>query len=121
MEGVAYCIATMWEVVMGEDREASSDQSRAASQQLPLLTGGVVRSAAWRQIVADVLGVALQPVEAADASAVGAAIMGWRALGEDVQPLDGGGPVIKPNMANHTRYIELFRGFAASCREGRWM
>ncbi|MHB1157307.1 MAG: gluconokinase [Phycisphaerales bacterium] len=113
MEGVAYCIAAMWDVV------GMSDSLKRVTP--PLLTGGVVRSAAWRQIVADVLGIALQPIEAADASAVGAAMLGWRAMGVNVPPPDATSPPIRPDTANHAKYVELFPAFQASCQQRNWI
>jgi gluconokinase len=45
------------------------------------LTGGITQSPVWVQIVTDVIGVTVQPIEAADASAVGAGLIGAYALG----------------------------------------
>ncbi len=79
LEGVAYCLADVWQVL-------------SAQQELRLpvrLTGGITHSPVWAQIVADVLGVPLAATEAADASAIGAAIMGLKAFGvvESMQAL----------------------------------
>jgi gluconokinase len=70
LEAVAFCLADVWEAVGG---------GHPAGQPVPL-TGGITRARLWAQIVADVLGIPLAPVEAADASALGAATVGWRAL-----------------------------------------
>lgn len=124
MEGVAFCIAAMWGVVKDEGTEGRRDEvgigSASFTSSLPLLTGGVVRSAAWRQIVADVLGIALQPIEAADASAIGAAMLGWRAMGVRVTPPLATCDPIVPNPRHHAKYVELFRAFQASCQQRGW-
>ena len=72
MEGVAYCLANIWEVLHG----ALKDGGKPV-----YLTGGISRNPVWAGIVADVLGVPMITVEAADASAVGAAMLGHLALG----------------------------------------
>jgi len=133
MEGVAFCIAVMWGVVRDEGTDGRRDEVGIGSasfpsslrplvpSSLPLLTGGVVRSAAWRQIVADVLGIALQPIEAADASAIGAAMLGWRARGVRVTPPLATGDPIVPNPRHHAKYVELFRAFQTSCQQRNWI
>jgi gluconokinase len=99
LEGVAYCLADVWDVLSGQNELL-----------LPArLTGGVTRSPLWPQIIADVLGVPLALTEAADASAVGAAMLAQLALGyaasidelvAQVQP----GQVIEPDAARHHIY-----------------
>lgn len=49
-------------------------------------SGGGTRISAWPQIIADVVGRPVRLVEQSDLSAVGAAILGWSALGEHVMP-----------------------------------
>lgn len=115
MEGVAFCIAAIYKAVGVPDL-----LKQVVPTQCALLTGGVVRSATWRQIVADVLGIALQPIEAADASAIGAAMLGWRAMGVRVTPpLATCGPIV-PNPRHHAKYVELFRAFQTSCQMRGW-
>jgi sugar (pentulose or hexulose) kinase len=80
------------------------------------LTGAISRSPLWVHILADVLGVRLAPVEAADASAVGAAMLGQWALTQ-VEGLRAGsleelaqrvmpGPLVEPDMERHAQYVE---------------
>src|SRR5258708_26398014 len=71
MEGVAYCLDDVWQVLSAET--PASGEVR--------LTGNVTHNPVWAQIVADVLGVPLIADEAADASALGAALLGHLALG----------------------------------------
>lgn len=98
-EAVAFCLADVVEAV------------QAKIVPPVRLTGGVTASRLWCGIIADVLGLAVQPVDVADASAVGAAILGHLALGhidaiDSVQPpLDR--PAIAPDEPGHRRYREL--------------
>ncbi len=84
LEAVAYCLRDVWDLITTAKQRP----------KLLRLTGGITRSPLWCQIVADVLGVTLAPLEAADASAVGAAMMGWVA----VQPTDS-----LTTLAQHVR------------------
>jgi gluconokinase len=75
------------------------------------LTGGITRSALWMQILADVLGERLAPVEAADASATGAAMLGQWALGqvgslEEAAGRVKPGEIIAPDVPRHAAYIK---------------
>ena len=71
LEAVAFCLADVWQALAINPAEIHSVQ----------LTGGIVRSPLWCQIVADVLGVPLHLSDAADASAVGAALIAGRGCG----------------------------------------
>ena len=70
MEAVAYCLRDVWELV----------HQKKDSPVLLRLTGGITQSPLWCRILADVLGVTIAPLEGADASAVGAAMVGHVAL-----------------------------------------
>jgi sugar (pentulose or hexulose) kinase len=61
----------VWEALAGD--EGQSEPAR--------LTGAIADAPIWVQIVADVLGIPLAPIRVADASALGAAILGHWALG----------------------------------------
>jgi gluconokinase len=78
MEGVAHCLADVRDALPA----AAPDAGPA------FLTGGITRTPLWAQIVADVIGEPLVAIEAADASATGAALVGMRALGR--LPSSGG-------------------------------
>jgi gluconokinase len=71
LEGIAFCLADVWQALAPQ-----GELERSAR-----LTGGITQAPVWMQVVADVLGVPLSPLQAADASAVGAAILGHWALG----------------------------------------
>jgi len=99
MEGVAYCLADVWEVLIAE--VPASGEVR--------LTGNVTHNAIWAQIVADVLGVPLSADEAADASALGAALLGHLALGhlarlEDATAGLPAGTTYQPDPRRHEYY-----------------
>lgn len=64
MEGVAFSLAALWEVL-----QPGLPSARGSIH----LTGGVTNAPLWMQILADVLGAPLKPVKVADASALGAA------------------------------------------------
>lgn len=68
LEGAAFCLADIWEA-LGPGAE-------------PVLLTGMINSwPVWAQIVSDVLGVRLAGLAAADASAVGAAMLGHYGIG----------------------------------------
>ena len=70
LEGVAYRLAEIWEA-LGTPESAEPIR----------LTGGILQSPAWAQIVCDVIGYPLTAVDRGDASAIGAAMLGFVALG----------------------------------------
>jgi len=71
LEGVAFAI-----------RDALDHVLEPGEQVAPLrLAGGGTADPAWRQMLADILGHALAPVEVAAASGLGAALLGARAAG----------------------------------------
>jgi gluconokinase len=80
------------------------------------LTGGILRSPFWAQLLSDVLGAPLSAVEAADASAAGAALVAQAALekGHSLQDLAGRirpGRRWSPDSARHETYRLLLEEF----------
>ena len=76
----------------------------------------VKRSPLWMQILADVLGESLRPVEVSDASVAGAAMLGFKALGRaaSIGALAAhvsASPAVRPDPARHERYLELHQHF----------
>jgi gluconokinase len=112
LEGVAYCLADVWDIVAG----------RSVLRTPTRLTGRVTHSPVWAQIIASVLGVPLALTEAADASAVGAAMLGQLAMGyagsiEELTDQVKHGRVIEPDPhcmqvyeAGHEQFRELYAG-----------
>lgn len=103
LEGVAFCLAEVWEIVKG-----------SASARL---TGGITRARLWSQILCDVLGVPLELMEAADASAVGAARLGWSALGHTLPPLPNPDVTLTPDPAQHEIYHKAYLEFQERYRQ----
>jgi gluconokinase len=80
-------------------------------------SGGFIQSAIWLQLIADVFNREVSVTSEADASAMGAAIMGWHALGEIdnlQEPLDKTGllQTYYPDENNHKIYMKNFSIFA---------
>jgi gluconokinase len=106
LEGVAYRLGEIWEALGKTDLDEPAR-----------LTGGILQSPEWAQIVCDVIGYPLTAVETGDASAIGAAMLGFTALelapsleiqASRVLP----GMSWQPNRDKHTIYhagLERFR------------
>lgn len=116
LEAVAMAVATLLDVA------AELDYGTAARSGVARLTGGITRSPLWRGMLADVLGVSLRPVEAADASAMGAAALALGAM-DHPRPasfaVEGCG-VIRPNPEHHAAYGKARRRWIARCRQLGW-
>ncbi len=103
LEGVAFCLEEVWEIVKG------SGPAR--------LTGGITRAHLWSQILCDVLGAPLELMEAADASAVGAARLGWLGLGQAMPPLPEPDETLQPDPARHEIYHQCYLDFKTRYRQ----
>jgi len=107
LEAVAFRLGTIWSALGAFPEDSGTIH----------LTGGILQSPLWAQIVCDVLGVPLAAVESSDASAVGAAMLGQVALGL-APSLDGlavriqRGASWQPVPARHARYSELLEQFS---------
>lgn len=78
------------------------------------VSGGMVHSQFWMQLLADVTGKKLCLLQTEDASAVGAALLGFKAIGLSGNYLPAGDTAvktIKPNSANHAVYTSQFSFF----------
>ncbi|MEX0776373.1 MAG: gluconokinase [Phycisphaeraceae bacterium] len=115
IEGVAFCLADVWQALdecdaMGQRREPVR------------LTGGVARAPLWRQIIIDVLGVPMAPSEAADASALGAAMLGHWAMGhvDSLETIAGRvsdtTTVVQPDAEAHAIYRKLHERYVRAAR-----
>jgi xylulokinase len=84
MEGVLFAVRAAFDLLPGTDVEPV------------VLTGGVTRSGAVVQLLADVLGRPVRPLELRSASAVGAAVLAGRGVGLDVEPQRRPAAVVEP-------------------------
>jgi gluconokinase len=105
LEGVAFCLADVWEVLPHTDRKEGPVR----------MTGGLASAPLFCQILADVLNVPFVTVASKDASALGAAMLGHYALGHAAldELADGVtlGKVFEPNPQQHARYVEIHEEF----------
>jgi gluconokinase len=106
LEGVAYCLADVW-AALGSPASAGAR-----------LTGSIARNPVWAQILADVLGAQLEADEAADASAVGGALLAHVALGhhaslEDAANRSVTSEIYLPDIDRHAAYARVHREFQA--------
>lgn len=78
------------------------------------ITGGATKSAAWRQVIADMFGVPIRKLEIPDATIVGAAVIagvgaGWFAdVSEGVKTMVRYTDTIEPIAENVEKYNELY-------------
>jgi len=103
LEGVAFCMREIWEAMGPGDGSA-------------LLTGMITAWPGWGQIVSDVLGVRLAGLAAADASAIGAAMLGHYGIGsvaalEDIAASARPDSVFVPQTRFQEVYAEHYRVF----------
>jgi gluconokinase len=117
LEAVALRLADVCEA-LSVASAASPDRAQASSPAAePVrLTGGILRSPFWTQLLCDVLGVPLSAVEAADASAAGAALLAQAGLEtelslEELVSRIRPGRRWHPDPARHEAYRRLLEEF----------
>lgn len=106
LEGICY---SMYDVL-----DAMQENSEPIKQIN--ISGGIVKSDIWMQIMADITGKDLVITQTEDASAVGAALLAMKALGliDDYTSLSIGKPkMLKPNPKNGEIYLRNFKIFKA--------
>ena len=82
-----------------------------------IASGGFTKSDLWVQLMADVLGKTVEVDSRSDASAMGAAIMGFKALGLTYTPLSDKKPkIFIPHETSHQRYLKAFELFKSLYR-----
>jgi gluconokinase len=103
LEAIAFCLADIAKII-------GLDRSRPVK-----LTGGFTKSRVWTQLLADVLQLSLEPVELADASALGAARLAWLHLEPGLEnPQPEAGLIVSPNAPQdafeqaHARFHATF-------------
>ncbi|MDE3126270.1 MAG: gluconokinase [Bacteroidota bacterium] len=76
--------------------------------------GGFARSAAWVQMLADITGFLVYVPATVESSALGAAIMGAQAVGENINiGLENQATVYYPNQNTHAFYYEVWLQYQA--------
>ena len=78
------------------------------------ISGGMVHSPAWMQLLADSTGKKLCLLHTDDASAIGAALMGFKAIGLTNTYITNGAlveKIIEPNKKNHQVYLKSYAVF----------
>ena len=114
LEGVAFCLADIWEVL-------DAWQPPPAKTAL---TGRITQWPLWCQIVSDVLGAPLRAQEGADASPLGAAMLALGALGlplapEEPQSGQAARALYRPAPVAHEFYAPRHRAFQQAYRTVR--
>jgi len=109
LEGVSFCLKDVYLALI------SSLHDNPNANDTILLTGGITKSPVWAQILSDVLGTNLRSVDIADASAVGAAFLGFQSAGTipiSEHPMGNYfGKIYKPNSENHSLYNNIYQIF----------
>lgn len=109
MEGVTLALFDAYDVVAG----------LGATPTRIVLAGGGSQSPLWRQVVADVFGLAVRPLATVEQSALGAALLAAAALGR-LDPAVAArawatyGDPVAPDAAAHARYRDLLPLFRAA-------
>jgi len=107
MEGVAFALRDALDIF----------RSLGVAARQIIAAGGGARSAAWRQILADVLATPLAPVETPEPAACGAAVLAGLGVGVFASPEQAVarvarvGRTVSPIAANAARYDELHAFF----------
>ncbi len=85
------------------------------------VSGGFIKSTKWVQLLSDVLGKPLCVDAATDASSVGAAMLGFQAMGKEYQlKIDPAAKTFYPsveNTAHHNKHYKVFQSVYASLKD----
>ncbi len=98
IEGICFAIKS---IVMSVEEVVTSANRISVS-------GGFIQSQAWVQLLSDVLGRPLEIDGNEDASSVGAALLGFKALGIEALFTSQSQKVFYPNMNNHDCFNKEF-------------
>jgi gluconokinase len=114
MEGVANCLADVWDALYGSPNERDFEETPA---EVVRLTGGITRTPLWVQILSDMLGAPLMALDVADTSATGAGLLGMYAVGliraDQMARTVDPGPVYTPDPERHRFYRQHHRQYGA--------
>ena len=108
MEGVTFAAYDAYSVLC---------ELGASSQEI-VLAGGGARSTLWQQLVADVFGIAVAPLQTAEQSALGAAILAGTAAGvldaaDTARRWARYGTALQPDERRHAFYRQQLAAFRA--------
>ncbi len=114
MEGVTFALYDGYQVLV----ELGATAGRIT------LAGGGAKSELWRQIVADIFGLPVQPLLTGDQSALGAVLLAGAGVGlfdlvEAAQRWVQLGAETLPDAARHQHYVEFFEAFRALYQRNR--
>lgn len=104
LEGICFALKNILEII---------EASTVSIIQLNV-SGGFVHSKTWMQILADISGKKICLIQTEDASSIGAALLGMKALKviNDYASLNPGIDItMKPNEQNHTAYQKYYNVF----------
>ncbi len=104
LEGICFALKNILEIL-----EASTGSIKQLN-----VSGGFVHSNTWMQILADICGKKICLVQTEDASSIGAALMGMKAI-KIINHYDSLNPIIdsimEPNEKNHIAYEKYYNVF----------
>jgi len=115
--GRAHLVRSVYEGVAFAQRYHLERIATVAPNQPIRLTGGVSRSPVWTQTLADALGRTVEVSSAADATALGAAIVAasglelFRDIGEAATSLGGVATVFEPNPADSEATNDRYQAY----------
>ncbi len=98
MEGVGFALYSIASIV----------EENLGSYTNVMASGGFIKSSHWVQIVSDIFGKEFVVRGTDDASSLGAALMGFEALGVSTNFIFPNQKVFKPQKENHKRYQDYF-------------
>ena len=98
MEGVGFALYSISEIV----------ESNSGGCKKVMASGGFIRSPHWVQMMSDIFGKEFHVLGAADASSLGAALLGFKALGVETHFQFPTEKVFYPDQANHEKYLSYF-------------
>jgi gluconokinase len=118
LEGVAFCLADVYQALVSAKTHYGTGLPEKENIRL---TGGITKSPLWVQILTDLLGTKIISEDIADASALGAAIIGHMALGSTTTSNFSSDTesqsIYSPNLEKHSIYRDLHKEFQNRYRQ----
>lgn len=98
LEGVGYALCSIAEIV----------EKNSGSYKTIFASGGFIKSAHWTQMIADIFGKEVTVRGKDDASALGAALIGFKAIGAEADFQFPTEKIFTPDPAVHKKYLQYF-------------